>query len=169
MEWLEVLERVAAGEGRKTEFKRLFEKNAVGKAICAMIFEFLEDSDYKDRHVRPAAGASKARVGKRLGTGKDHHLPAPRVPALSHHRAHSSPQSFGDLHFVAGRSDRGGGQPSGMDRPQDRDSEVRFKIDARAAGVRFEIGIHFAQVPPLGKLLASKAVASSRPSTPIQC
>lgn len=35
MEWLEVRERVAAGEGRKTEFKRLFEKNAVGKAICA--------------------------------------------------------------------------------------------------------------------------------------
>lgn len=35
MEWLEVLERVAAGEGRKTEFMRLFEKNAVGKAICA--------------------------------------------------------------------------------------------------------------------------------------
>lgn len=35
MEWLEVLERVAAGEGPKTEFKRLFGKNAVGKAICA--------------------------------------------------------------------------------------------------------------------------------------
>ena len=35
MEWLEVLEHVAAGEGRRTEFKSLFEKNIVGKAICA--------------------------------------------------------------------------------------------------------------------------------------
>lgn len=68
-----------------------------------MIFEFLEDPDYKDRHVRPAAGVRKAGAGKRLGTGKDHHLPAPRVRALTHHHAHSSPQSLGDLHFVNGQ------------------------------------------------------------------
>lgn len=35
MEWLEVLRRVQEGEGRTTEFKSRFDKDAVGKAICA--------------------------------------------------------------------------------------------------------------------------------------
>ena len=35
MEWLEVLERIEQGEGRTTEFKSRFEKDAVGRAICA--------------------------------------------------------------------------------------------------------------------------------------
>ena len=35
MEWSEVLEHVAAGEDPKTEFRSRFDKDAVGKAICA--------------------------------------------------------------------------------------------------------------------------------------
>lgn len=35
MEWLDVLERIEAGEGRTTEFKRGVNLSAVGKAICA--------------------------------------------------------------------------------------------------------------------------------------
>lgn len=36
MEWLEILERIAAGEGERTEFKRgLGDLSAIGKAICA--------------------------------------------------------------------------------------------------------------------------------------
>lgn len=35
MEWLEVLQRIEAGEGRHTEFKRRLDRSDVGKAICA--------------------------------------------------------------------------------------------------------------------------------------
>lgn len=35
MEWLEVLGRIEQGEGRTTEFKSRFEKDAVGRALCA--------------------------------------------------------------------------------------------------------------------------------------
>ena len=35
MEWLEVQELVASGEGRNTEFRSRFDAGAVGKAICA--------------------------------------------------------------------------------------------------------------------------------------
>lgn len=35
MEWLEVINRIDAGESRVTEFKSSFEKDAVGRAICA--------------------------------------------------------------------------------------------------------------------------------------
>ena len=35
MEWLEVLDRIDAGESRVTEFKSNFEKDTVGRAICA--------------------------------------------------------------------------------------------------------------------------------------
>lgn len=35
MEWLEVIDRIDAGESRVTEFKSNFERDAVGRAICA--------------------------------------------------------------------------------------------------------------------------------------
>lgn len=35
MEWLEVINRIAAGESRVTEFKSNFENDAVGRAVCA--------------------------------------------------------------------------------------------------------------------------------------
>ena len=35
MEWLDVLHRVEAGEGRHTEFKRGLDLSAIGKATCA--------------------------------------------------------------------------------------------------------------------------------------
>lgn len=35
MEWLEVLQRIEAGEGHHTEFKRRLDRSDIGKAICA--------------------------------------------------------------------------------------------------------------------------------------
>lgn len=61
------------------------------------------------------------------------------------------------------------GQPSSVDRPHNRDGDIRSKIDARTTDVRLGFAVHFTQIPAPEKLLATKAFASSRAGTPIQC
>lgn len=133
-----------------------------------VISECSEDCDQKNRNASPPVEPIKVPSRTRPSSGKYDHQPVPTVRLVIHRAARRSPQSFGAIHLVVVRSDAAGGELTGLDRPQDCGGDVGAKVDRGAdeGGVRW--GTWTCRVPSPEKLLATKALASSKARTPIQ-